>query len=125
MPIDEDGADKRRGRTPAAVRRMIEQTDKTTGAGECEGGYLLIEVLIASALLLVALLAIMPLYTISVRQNAFAKDLTVASSLAYDKAEEFARWDCDNIRRGTCCLEAPSAHDSSGACADEPFTIEG
>ena len=63
-----------------------------------EGGYLLLEVLIAAALLLVALLAIMPLFTYAVRQNSFAKDLTVAGALAQDKAEEFGRWQCKNIR---------------------------
>ena len=55
---------------------------------ERQGGYLLVETLAASAILLVALLAIMPLFTMAMRQNAYAKDVTVASDLALDKLEE-------------------------------------
>ena len=85
-------------------------------------GYLLLEVLISSALLLVALLAIMPIYTMATRQNAYAKDMTIASALAQDKAEDFQRWQCDNIRRGTCCNEGQSV---SGACPAVQFKVEG
>ena len=53
-------------------------------------GMTLIEVLIALSILAVALLALAPLFTMSVRTNASAQQLTSANTLAREKLEELS-----------------------------------
>lgn len=91
-----------------------------------EPGYLLVEVMVTATLLLVGLLAVMPLLTLAMRQNALAKDTTVASSLASDRIEQFLRMPCSAIRRGTCCTlsDPPPVALSGGACADDNRTVD-
>lgn len=55
-----------------------------------ERGMTLIEVLVALSILAVALLALAPLFTISVKTNASAHQLTNANTLAREKLEELS-----------------------------------
>jgi len=51
-------------------------------------GFTLAEILIAIAILAVAIIAIVQLFTVSGRQNAVAADLTILTTLAQGKMEE-------------------------------------
>lgn len=55
-----------------------------------ERGMTLIEVLVALSILAVALLALAPLFTVSVKTNASAHQLTNANTLAREKLEELS-----------------------------------
>jgi prepilin-type N-terminal cleavage/methylation domain-containing protein len=55
-----------------------------------EQGMTLIEVLVALSILAVALLALAPLFTVSVKTNASAHQLTNANTLAREKLEELS-----------------------------------
>jgi len=56
-----------------------------------ERGFLYIEVLVSMAILAFALLATAPLFVIAGRENAAASDLTFASTIAQDCAENLKR----------------------------------
>ena len=53
-------------------------------------GMTLIEVLVALSILAIAILALAPLFTMSVRTNASAHQLTNANTLAREKLEEMS-----------------------------------
>jgi type IV pilus modification protein PilV len=53
-------------------------------------GMTLIEVLVALSILAIAILALAPLFTISVKTNASAHQLTNANTLAREKLEELS-----------------------------------
>lgn len=63
-----------------------------------ESGLTLIEVLVAATVLLMALLALAPMFTSAVRTNASANQLTNANSLAREKLEELSGYPRSDVR---------------------------
>jgi len=63
-----------------------------------ERGLTLIEILVALSILAVAVLALAPLFTISIRTNASSMQLTNANTLAREKLEELSGYPRDDPR---------------------------
>lgn len=60
-------------------------------------GFLMIEVILAIALIAIGLFAVMSLATAVIKGNIQSKDVTTATTLAQDKMEYFKGIDYDNI----------------------------
>ena len=82
-----------------------------------ERGMTLIEVLVALSILAIALLALAPLFTISVKTNASAHQLTNANTLAREKLEELSGYPRNDPRL--------TIADGSNAAAPAGVTIAG
>jgi len=90
-----------------------------------ERGMTLIEVLVALSILAVALLALAPLFTISVKTNASAHQLTNANTLAREKLEELSGYPRNDPRltvANAANAEAPTGVTISGATVDNTNT---
>ena len=72
-------------------------------------GMTLIEVLVALSILAVAILALAPLFTMSVRSNASAHQLTNANTLAREKLEELSGYPRSDTR-----LKIPDTSNAAG-----------
>ena len=72
-------------------------------------GMTLIEVLVALSILAIAILALAPLFTMSVRTNASAHQLTNANTLAREKLEEMSGYPRSDTR-----LKIPDQSNASG-----------
>lgn len=80
-------------------------------------GMTLIEVLVALSILAVVLLALAPLFTVSVRTNASAQQLTNANTLAREKLEELSGYPRNDPRLlvpDTANAAAPSGVTDTG-----------
>ncbi len=66
-------------------------------------GFLMIEVILAIAILAIGLFAVMSLATIVIKGNAHSKMVTTATTFAQDKMEYFKGISYDNIT-GTCTV---------------------
>ena len=75
-----------------------------------ERGMTLIEVLVALSILAIAILALAPLFTISVKTNASAHQLTNANTLAREKLEELSGYPRSDTR-----LKVPDASNASAS----------
>jgi prepilin-type N-terminal cleavage/methylation domain-containing protein len=80
-------------------------------------GMTLIEVLVALSILAIAILALAPLFTMSVRSNASAQQLTNANTLAREKLEELSGYPRNDPRL--------TIADGSNAAAPVGVTIAG
>jgi prepilin-type N-terminal cleavage/methylation domain-containing protein len=80
-------------------------------------GLTLIEVLVALSILAVALLALFPLFTVSVKTNASSHQLTNANTLAREKLEELSGYPRNDPRL--------TIADGSNAAAPAGVTIPG
>jgi prepilin-type N-terminal cleavage/methylation domain-containing protein len=90
-----------------------------------ERGMTLIEVLVALSILAVALLALAPLFTISVKTNAAAHQLTNANTLAREKLEELSGYPRNDPRltvANAANAEAPTGVTITGATVDNTNT---
>ena len=84
-----------------------------------EGGFTLIEVLIALLVLLVGMAGILSLQLTSMKATSFSRHATEASSLAEDKVEDLRTVALDSVRfaNGTDQVDARGVAD-----ADGPYT---
>jgi Tfp pilus assembly protein PilV len=80
-------------------------------------GLTIIETLIATLLSAIAILGLVVLFTDSVKQNAVAADITVATSLAQDKMEELKNLDYSALAAGG---DAGSTTSRTTGYADDP-----
>lgn len=88
-------------------------------------GMTLIEVLVALSILAVALLALAPLFTVSVKTNASAHQLTNANTLAREKLEELSGYPRNDPRltvANTKNASAPTGVTITGAVVDNTNT---
>jgi Tfp pilus assembly protein PilV len=68
--------------------------------GESERGFLTIELLVSSTILLFILVSMMPLFVYTLRESAASKDMTVAWAYAMDKMEELDNLDYSALPSG-------------------------
>jgi prepilin-type N-terminal cleavage/methylation domain-containing protein len=93
-------------------------------------GFTLIEALIASAILLVALAALLPLQVVGARMNRWSERTLDASLLATDLSENVARWSYTDARLNPLVTvssfsdSAVSAHWDMGTSATASQTAE-
>ena len=84
-------------------------------------GMTLIEVLVALSILAIAILALAPLFTISVKTNASAQQLTNANTLAREKLEELSGYPRNDPRltvANAANAAAPTSVTIAGAIVD-------
>lgn len=88
----------------------------TAARRRAEGGFTLIEVIIASALLGLEMLAVTALFTAAVRSNAYAQRLTSASTLGQNALEEAKNTPYANLAlmNGTVCFDKDMATTACG-----------
>lgn len=81
-----------------------------------EGGFTLIEVLIALLVLLVGMAGILSLQLTSMKATSFSRHATEASSLAEDKVEDLRTVPLDSVRfaNGTDQVDARGVADADG-----------
>jgi Tfp pilus assembly protein PilV len=83
-----------------AIDRTGRRTRLLQQIREPERGFLTIELLVSSTILLFILVSMMPLFVYALRESAASKDMTVAWAYAMDKMEELNKVDYSALPTG-------------------------
>jgi Prokaryotic N-terminal methylation motif len=78
------------------IRRALQDRRSTSRAPKGQGGFSLIEGLVAMAVLLIVVIGLIPLFTQSMVSNAAGRHLTQASNMATDGFETFLQMPLNN-----------------------------